>query len=253
MSDLFLSLLNRIVLILIRFNVEIKVKGRNNNCVQFNSLNSLVDSHFDQICEPNHPCKESLNIALQNMLLHNKIIIIETGSSAWGTNSSELFNKFLHFKNNVPSNEAFLYTCDLRLNPLFNLIDKVSQNSYLICNDSVKFIENLSNKIPIDDFNFLIYLDSYDLDYRNPLPSGVHGFREFAASIPFLKRGTVLVIDDSPIDLNECPEYAKEDSRIFFENHGYYPGKGMFVDPIISKFKNCKKIFHKYQIVYLIE
>ena len=62
-----------------------------------------------------------------------------------------------------------------------------------------------------------------------------------------------MVVDDSLIHLNECPEYAKQGIRMFFENYAYYPGKGMFVDPIISKFKNCKKIFHKYQIVYLIE
>lgn len=253
MSDFFFSILNRLVLILIRFNIEIKVKGRNNIGQQFSSLNNLIDSHFEQIGEPNHPCKESLKIALEKISVHNEIVIIETGSSAWGTNSSELFNKFLHFKNSNPSNKAFLYTCDLRINPLVNLVYRVSQNVVLICNDSVNCIENLANKLPINDFNFLIYLDSYDLDYRNPIPSGFHGFKEFIAAIPFLKKGTVLVIDDSPIDLNECPEYAKEDSKLFFENYGHYPGKGMFIDPIISKFKNCKKIYHNYQIVYIIE
>jgi len=143
-------------------------------------------------------------------------------------------------------------TCDIRINPMIELINKVSTDTKLFCSDSVKFLKNqaISNN---KSCNYLIYLDSFDLDYNNPNPSGLHGFKEFLEIIPLLKKGTVLLIDDSPINLEHCPEYAKNDSLRYFNEFGIIPGKGMFIDPIIKSFKNIKKVFHKYQIIYIVE
>lgn len=254
MKELLINFLNKLIYFLIKYNFHFKIKGKKKTqSVTFNNLNELINSHFEHISEPEHPCKESLTIALNQFNTTDKIIILETGSSAWGTNSSELFDKFITYKNNYHRNSSFLYTCDLRLNPMLNLKSKVSENTYLICNDSVKCLTNLSKILPLESHQYLIYLDSYDLEYNNPIPSGLHGFNEFIAVIPFLKKGTVLIIDDSPIDLSLCPDYAKIDSEKCFQKFGLYPGKGMFIDPVITKFKNIKKIFHKYQIIYVVE
>ena len=79
MKDLFLNVLNKLILILIKFDLEIKVQGRNVNLTDENDLGSLINDHFDQLNEPNHPCKESLTLALnsifdfKNMCLHLKL------------------------------------------------------------------------------------------------------------------------------------------------------------------------------------
>jgi hypothetical protein len=134
---------------------------------------------------------------------------------------------------------------------MIKLLKEVSNNTRLYCSDSVKFLKTQS--ITHEKSDYLIYLDSFDLDYNNPNPSGLHGFKEFIEIIPLLKKGTVLLIDDSPIDILHCPEYAKHVSSNYFNQFGMIPGKGMFIDPIIKNFKNIKKVFHKYQIVYIVE
>lgn len=249
------SLLNRIILILIKFGIGIGFRGRLVS-KQSNFLNiiDLVDGHFEKINELDHPCKESLLFALKIIEKSNKgLCIIETGSSAWGTNSTLLFDEFITYQNRNSKFSNKLFSCDIRINPLLNLINNVSSNTTLICNDSVNFLNKLVKEFKHVNCNYLIYLDSFDLDYSNPNPSGLHGFKEFLEIIPLLREGTVLIIDDSPVDIDYCPIHAHDDSIKYFNDFGFYPGKGMFIDQCILKFKNVKKVFHKYQIIYVVE
>ena len=255
MIERLINLFNKIFIFLLKFNFQIKINGVNNEINKENliSLDALIETHFNQINQPNHECKKSLSLALNEIDKNENVIIIETGSSAWGTNSSLLFDKFIQYKNlNNPDSSKF-YTCDIRLNPMLNLYKKVSSNTTLICNDSIKYLTKLSRELNLKNSSFLIYLDSYDLDYKNPNPSGLHGFQEFLSVIPFLKKGTVIIIDDSPLDIENCPKESRNFCIDHFDNFGLIPGKGMFIDPIFLKFKNLKKIFHKYQIIYIVE
>jgi len=255
MKKIILILFNKIILILIKFKLQIKVTGKCDRSKNiYNNVDEIVDKHFNELNEPNHPCKESL----LNVLTHldsssESVIIIETGSSAWGTNSSNLFDKFITYRNESKTLFNQLLTCDIRINPLLSLIYNVSPSTTLYCNDSVLFLKQISNEYINSNHNFLIYLDSFDLDYNNPSPSGLHGLKELLAIVPLLKKGTILLIDDSPLNINYCPDHAKNSSKIYFDKYGIYPGKGMFIDPIIQNFKNVKKIFHKYQIIYIVE
>lgn len=59
------------------------------------------------------------------------------------------------------------------------------------CEDSVSFIKESDI-----DFN-LIHLDSWDLDLKNPLPSMLHGWREFDEIKDKVGVGTIIIIDDN--------------------------------------------------------
>jgi hypothetical protein len=255
MIERLINVFNKIFIFLLKFNFQIKIRGVSNEINKDNliSLDTLIDTHFNQINQPNHECKKSLFLALNEIDRNEKVIIIETGSSAWGTNSSQLFDKFVQYKNLKNPDSSKFFTCDIRLNPMLDLYKKVSSNTTLICNDSIKCLKNLSRELSLKNSSFLIYLDSYDLDYKNPNPSGLHGFQEFLSIIPFLKKGTVIIIDDSPNDIDNCPQESRDICKDHYNKFGLMPGKGMFIDPIFLKFKNVKKIFHKYQIVYIVE
>lgn len=79
----------------------------------------------------------------------------------------------------------------------------------LICNDSVAALYALSRLLPGPAA--LVYLDSYDLDPTDPMPSAIHHALELAAVRPLLGPGTLVCIDD----------YGVGDER---------GGKGLIVD-----------------------
>lgn len=62
--------------------------------------------------------------------------------------------------------------------------------------DSVLALYHLWRQTPLPDPDFL-YLDSFDLDPADPLPSALHHLKELAAVMPRLKPGTILCVDDN--------------------------------------------------------
>ena len=59
-----------------------------------------------------------------------------------------------------------------------------------VCSDSISFLENFNNTI---DF---LYLDSFDYEIEDPLPSQEHHLREIIAAEPFLAPHSIVMIDD---------------------------------------------------------
>jgi len=64
--------------------------------------------------------------------------------------------------------------------------------------DSVKFLQSLadSKSNGVDHLD-LVYLDSFDFDRNNPVPSAVHHLMELVAIAPVLSPDTMLVVDDA--------------------------------------------------------
>ena len=60
----------------------------------FSDPETLVDFHFRNFSSRDHPCRPTLETALIH-LDKKPAVIIETGSSAWGTNSSYLFDSYV--------------------------------------------------------------------------------------------------------------------------------------------------------------
>ena len=210
---------------------------------RFESLEQLIEHHFLNYSEPTHTCRGTLATALEK--LGNKpAVIIETGSSAWGTNSSMLFDSY------VNSFGGSFTSVDLRAEPMFTLRSLCTNRSEFFCDDSVSFLKKFAyhNKTPD-----LVYLDSWDLDWTDPLPSALHGLHEFLALRPLLRDGALLLVDDSPVSsdvmLQVQPKYA-EDFDKFTQVYGFTPGKGALIKNFLVKNAIGKEIKQDYQLLW---
>ena len=63
-------------------------------------------------------------------------------------------------------------------------------NVHFIEQDSAIFLHNFDKQI---DF---LYLDSYDFEISNPLPSQIHHLKEIMAAYPYLSEQCIILIDD---------------------------------------------------------
>jgi hypothetical protein len=72
-------------------------------------------------------------------------------------------------------------------------------------------------------------LDIWDVDWLDPKPSELHGLSEFNELKPFLKSGSVILIDDTPVNLKFIPEAFHELAKEYQEKFGYFPGKGTLI------------------------
>lgn len=204
------------------------------------NLNELIDRHFKIWSEMNHINKAGLQLAIEKMP-QNKPFIFETGSSAYGTNSSRLFDSV------VQKLSGNFHSTDISGNPSRSLKFQHSKRTKLHVCDSVQFIRNhlkfITDKVD------LCYLDSFDVDWQNPLPSAEHGFLEYLNIRPFLHQGSVLVIDDTPARLSFIPEDYHSFALRFQESYGVLPGKGAFVLKIIKSTAPESIIHHEYNLV----
>ena len=201
---------------------------------KFNSIRYLEFWHFYSRSELNHICRSGLVFAL-NQLGKRSVIIVETGTSAWGTDSTRLWALY------IKSFGGRLHSVDIRKQPS-ETFGKADVNIKLYVDDSINFLINFDhyeeNKID------LLYLDSFDIDWDNPEPAMNHGLNEFRAAEKYLKINAIIVIDDTPDSLNLIPESAHFISKGIYAKYGELPGKGALI------LAEIKKIPEKYQIMY---
>jgi hypothetical protein len=167
--------------------------------------------------------------------------ILESGIASAGTNSTYLFNEY------VKKYGGFFWSVDINK----SLVDFHKGNmcpaTELICDDSVSFFKKWTKSH--DSVN-VIYLDSYDLDFYNPQPSGNHGLAEYKSLMPVIKKDTLLLIDDTPINpywLDTRGKIYNDMSSYYINNNNTLPGKGMF---ILNDITNANKLIHNYQVLY---
>lgn len=168
--------------------------------------------------------------------------IIETGMSAWGTDSTRLFNSY------VRSFGGHLWSVDIDRERVDGMRRKVSAATTLACDDSVTFLarwvaEHAGERADV------VYLDSWDVDFAAPLPAAEHCLREFDAISPALGPGTLLLIDDSPGSLADVPAAAQASAPALFASYGAWPGKGMLVQGHLAE-RGTVPVRHGYQALY---
>ena len=219
------------------------IKGRADREI-FNSIDHLVDSHFTSYSASDHPCKHTLKTALQ--LLNKKpAVILETGSSAWGTNSSLLFDSY------VNSFGGSFLSVDIRSEPMFTLGALCTKNSEFYCDDSVSFLTKYALHHPV--FN-LVYLDSWDVDWEKPIASAIHGMNEFLTLLPLLiKNKALLLVDDTPFNsgvmMKVAPRYIVDFEK-FTQLYGFTPGKGGLIKNFLVKNGIGTEVMHDYQLLW---
>ena len=210
---------------------------------KFVHIDELVEHHFSKFSEPSHPCRITLSAALKK-LDHRPAFIIETGSSAWGANSSQLFDSY------VNSFGGHFISVDIRDEPMKNLQNICTSLSTFVCDDSANFLRNFSRSGLKPD---LIYLDSWDVDWSNPIPAEIHGLAEFLYVFPCLKPGALLLVDDTPknIEIMEKVQNAFTNQFNLFQNvYGISPGKGGLIKNFLEKNGIGHELMHEYQLLW---
>ena len=124
------------------------------------------------------------------------------------------------------------------------------------CDDSVSFLKKWSAvnvNVKID----LLYLDSWDLDLYNSVPSALHGLAEFLAVSNNLQSGSLLLIDDTPHDLVYFKKVLGEDRdnelkavEDYYNHNGFYPGKGTLVKELLKSTGRGEELMHEYQLLW---
>lgn len=208
---------------------------------KFKSIDTLVFLHFLSWSGLNHINRTGLTIAIK-LLNKEPAVIVETGTSAWGTDSTRLWDAY------VKSFGGKLFSVDIRSEPRETL-GKLGPSSLLIVDDSVNFLENFNKycQSKID----LVYLDSFDIDWVNPLPAMEHGLKEFQAVEKYLRVGSVVVIDDTPANQSFIPESEGNLAAKIQMNLDVNLGKGALVlAKIKSQPDRYRVIYHSYNLVF---
>jgi hypothetical protein len=220
--------------LLIKKKINFKTK-RN----KLSDVDKIIFEHFKNKNNVNiKTFRESLKRLKKNST------IIETGSSAWGCNSSILFDSF------VNSFGGKLLTCDLRIEPSFYLRKLASKKTTFYNMDSIKFLKKLKHQ----NFNCdLIYLDSMDINFNNFYASMIHGLNEFFLADQLINKGGMILIDDTPANIKIAEkEWNSEDFKKtldFYNKFKLIPGKGSLVKNIIKHNNQYKIILHEYQLL----
>lgn len=169
-------------------------------------------------------------------------MILETGTAANGTKSTYLFDAY------VTQYGGHLWTVDNDPKTSANVKDKMGPNTTVLTMDSVEFLTQWVNDHPGVAAD-IVYLDSWDVDWANPSPSGIHGLNEYTAILPALGSGSLLLIDDTPNPseefFDEYPEYYQSIGKAFY-TQGRILGKGMYVMEHIQ----AQLLDHWYQLLY---
>jgi len=208
--------------------------------IEKREVKDIIHNHFSFWSEPDHVNRQAF-LEVLNRIAPAPAVIIETGTSAWGTDSTRIWDSYIRRFG------GSFHSVDIRKEASADLFGQLSRRTKLHVADSVDFLErNL-------DLNADVYfLDSWDLDLNDPVPSAEHGMREFHAIKGNLKSGVILFIDDTPsfdfLKTMTLPNAAQE----FVDKYGSPPGKGAFVKAYVDEKIKHKVLHHNYSWVIQI-
>jgi len=159
-------------------------------------------SWFGDLASPNlaHRTESFRKIFTYLDRFDRPIAIIETGCVRQRDNwagdgqSTLLFDKYAEFHS---GSVVFSVNRDPQAVALCRSL--VSDRVRIHTGDSIAWLKSLTDDPPaglrqVD----LLYLDSYDVDFDDPLPSAIHHLKELVAIAPLLSAGTLVAVDDSP-------------------------------------------------------
>lgn len=232
---------------LIYFSKKLNKNLKNRNELKINNINfleekikniknveELLDFHFNTYSDSKHVNKDMFELILKKFS-GSSINILETGSAAHGTKSSILFASYVK----IFGGRFDTVDINPKIKDQYEFLE--SNNVRFHTDDSLKFINNLEDTV-INEFD-LIYLDSFDLDIDNPLPSQEHGLNEFLLLYEKLKKGAILSIDDTPINYSF---FGNTENNKF----DFIPGKGRLVLDFLNKNPNLFEVlYHNYSVV----
>lgn len=112
---------------------------------------------------------------------HGQLALGDDGASTY------IFDDFINYY------DGEVASVDINPNNVAHAQKMVSDRTTVYCSDSVEFLWNIPEKRKID----LLYLDSYDFEPDNPIPSQKHHLKELTAVMKNLKKGSIIMVDDN--------------------------------------------------------
>jgi|TARA_B100001093_G_scaffold287242_1_gene274429 hypothetical protein len=184
--------------------------------------------------------------------LPDPIIIVETGCLRIKNNFSDgqstlLFDKYTQSR----KKDAKVYTVDIDPKATQVCSENVSDSVSIHTGDSVNYLENLTNNfIKTKTDVSLFYLDSFDCDWKASEQSAQHHLKELVSIKKILKKKTLVVVDDSPIQGYLQQSKIKKNSFDLIPP-GLVPGptisgKGSLIHEY-AVHTNAKLLFSSYQ------
>lgn len=156
-------------------------------------------------------------------------LIVETGCMRMPGNWEGDGQSTFMFDALARDRSGLLFSIDITQGSIDTARRACSSATLLILNDSVATLHALARAVPTPAS--LLYLDSYDVDLANPLPSAIHHAMELMAARALIGPGTIVCVDD----------YG-------FGSEG---GKGMILDRFFSVIR-AEVIYSGYQKVWRV-
>jgi hypothetical protein len=181
--------------------------------------------------------------ALRQLIMYNDNLnyfnFVETGCAAHGTKSTLLWDRFVNFY------DGSVLSIDLNKAAVDETNTLITKKSKVVHSNSLDHLPTINYII---DF---LYLDSYDVDFLNPLPSAEHHLAEFNKIKHLLHKNSIVLIDDTPLtpewldDGKNCPLYTTLKGQF----NPSMTGKGSLVNQELEKM-GATKILHQYQTLW---
>jgi hypothetical protein len=123
-----------------------------------------------------------------------KLLIVETGCLRIPRNWEGDGQSTFMFDALARVRGGFFFSVDVNIESIETARKACSSSTNLVLGDSVATLHNLAALFarPAN----LLYLDSYDLDPQNPMPSAIHHAMELFAASPLIGPGTIVCVDD---------------------------------------------------------
>lgn len=220
-------------------------------------LDSVLNSYIDEFKKKSNniinvesldvPFRVAQAIEILDILHKNfdfyEIKFLETGASqnwddgCFGYLFANLVKEFGGEFISVDNNDEVIK----KSNELYKeIIPDVEVFSYV--DDSVNFIKNTKNK-----FN-LVHLDSFNLDLKEPLPSMLHGWREFDLIKDKIDVGGIVIIDDNYFKGSWVEWIHPDGSREIIDINYEIIGKGALVYHFCKDKNNGWEILSKKDV-----
>lgn len=211
--------------------------------LELESPKDLVEAHYKTWVRRDVPERRlGFSLALDH-LEGRPARIVETGTSAWGIDSTRLLDSYVRLFGGK------FWTIDLRSAPSERLKNHLHHSTNALVGDSVDCLVDLSSsEEPMD----LVYLDSWDLDWEDPTASALHCWREWEAVLPLCKPGTLVLIDDTPKALDFIPDLNptwRPAASAYLTRMGRLPGKGELILEAVSNRDDVKILHHSYSLL----
>lgn len=172
------------------------------------------------------------------------IVIIETGcireAGSWSDGqSSILFDRYLQFRGNE---KGMLLTVDINPEATKLCRSLLSKMARVHTGDSVAALYSLRSQLQPGSVS-LAYLDSFDYWPNNPWPPAGHHLKELVALGPLISQKTLVVLDDSPIQIRELED---EQGNKLGKQKRVIGGKGFLVAEYAEAI-GAQCLFYGYQ------